>query len=70
MKTDLEAPISAAHGAAAALPTLVDILQQRAAQEPARVTYTFLHEGERPTVTLTCRQLDASASCRAVGARF
>ncbi|MBK9093907.1 MAG: AMP-binding protein [Anaerolineae bacterium] len=68
MKTDLEAPISAGHGAAAALPTLVDILQQRAAQEPARVTYTFLHEGERPTVTLTCRQLDASA--RAIAAHL
>ncbi|MBK7199802.1 AMP-binding protein [Candidatus Amarolinea dominans] len=68
MKTDLEAPISAGHGAAAALPTLVDILQQRAAQEPARVTYTFLHEGERPTVTLTCHQLDASA--RAIAAHL
>ena len=59
MKTDLEAPTSAGHDAAAALPTIVDTLQQRAAQEPARVVYTFLQEGERPTVTLTCHQLDA-----------
>ncbi|MFZ1710430.1 MAG: AMP-binding protein, partial [Anaerolineae bacterium] len=68
MKTDLEAPTSAGHDAAAALPTIVDILQQRAAQEPARVVYTFLQEGEKPTATLTCRQLDASA--RAIAAHL
>lgn len=64
MKTEQETSTSVEH--AAALPTLVDILQQRAAQEPDRVVYTFLHEGEKPTATLTCRQLDASA--RAIAA--
>ena len=64
MKTEQATPTSAER--AAALPTLMDILQQRAAQEPDRVVYTFLHEGEKPTATLTCRQLDASA--RAVAA--
>jgi len=47
-------------------PTLVDLLMQRARQQPDRRAYTFLVDGEDNEICLTYRELDRQA--RAVGA--
>ena len=46
--------------------TLVDILQQRALNQPQKTAYTFLVDGETETVSLTYGELDRRA--RAIAA--
>src|SRR5438045_8993505 len=48
--------------------TLVEILRWRAFNQPDRLAYTFLQDGETEEVHLTYAQLDHSA--RAIGARL
>ena len=47
---------------------LVELLRSRAAQEPERLAYRFLLDGETSEASLTCGELDRSA--RAIAARL
>lgn len=44
-----------------AMSTLVDLLHDRASQQPGLTAYTFLEDGEREISSLTYRQLDEKA---------
>jgi len=46
--------------------TLVDVLRSRSIEEPDRVAYTFLQDGETKSADITYKQLDMQA--RAIGA--
>ncbi len=43
------------------VPTLVDLLQQRAQEHPVRRAYTLLVDGEIEETSITYRELDARA---------
>ncbi|MFI5842720.1 fatty acyl-AMP ligase [Catenuloplanes sp. NPDC051500] len=50
---------------AIALPSLPELLRLRAAEQPERVAYTFLRDGEIPDLSFTYAELDAAARSRA-----
>lgn len=47
--------------------TLINLLQTRTSQHPERLAYTFLEDREKPTASLTYRQLDEKARALAYG---
>ena len=44
--------------------TLVDVLRRRAADQPEKIAYTFLVDGEHEGSWITYRDLDSSAASR------
>ncbi|MEV7283491.1 fatty acyl-AMP ligase [Streptomyces sp. NPDC093252] len=60
-------PITPTPRTAGALPTLPEVLRQRALTRPDGTAYVFLRNGETPERSLTYRQLDESARALAAG---